>query len=111
MEQCTLPLEGYSLFEPLCSANRLKVAFKEVKKNRGAPGVDGVTIRDFESNLNEELAQLSTELLNWDYKPSPVRRVDIPKPGGGTRMLGVPCVRDRVVQAGIKCLLEPILEQ
>lgn len=111
MEQCTLPLEENSLFDQLCSSNTLNIAFKEVKKNRGAPGVDGVTIRDFETNLNEELAQLRTELLSWDYKPSPVRRVDIPKPAGGTRMLGVPRVRDRVVQAGIKCLLEPILEQ
>jgi len=89
----------------------LRLAFKAVRKNKGAPGVDGVTIKAFEANLNEELAQLKEELENWSYKPNPVRRVEIPKPAGGVRLLGVPCVRDRVVQTGIKLLLEPTLEE
>jgi group II intron reverse transcriptase/maturase len=110
MEQSTLPIEELSLFDCLCTTSTLTQAFKEVRKNKGAPGIDGVTIKHFETNLNEELAQLRTDLQNWDYKPSPVRRVEIPKPTGGVRLLGVPCVRDRVVQAGIKLLLEPILD-
>jgi group II intron reverse transcriptase/maturase len=82
-----------------------------VKKNKGSPGVDGVTIAEFESNLIEELSQLKEELESWTYKPSPVRRVEIPKPGGkGIRLLGVPTVRDRVVHATLKALLEPIFE-
>lgn len=111
MEQCTLPLEEASLFDRLCTIEILSQAFKEVRKNKGAPGIDGVSLKTFATNLNEELTQLKLDLENWDYKPEPVRRVDIPKPGGGTRMLGVPRVRDRIVQAGIKLLLEPILEQ
>jgi group II intron reverse transcriptase/maturase len=111
MEQCTLPIEAARLFDQLCSTNTLVLAFKEVRKNKGAPGIDGVTIKAFTSRLKEELAQLSKDLQNWDYKPSPVKRVDIPKPAGGTRMLGIPRVRDRVVQAGIKLLLEPILDR
>jgi group II intron reverse transcriptase/maturase len=82
-----------------------------VKKNKGSPGVDGVTIEDFGSRLTEELRQLKEELESWSYKPSPVRRVEIPKPGGkGIRLLGVPTVRDRVVHATLKALLEPIFE-
>ncbi len=70
-----------------------------------------MTIAEFESRLDEELGRLQAELMSWTYKPSPVRRVEIPKPGGrGTRKLGVPTVRDRVVQATLKQLLEPIFE-
>jgi group II intron reverse transcriptase/maturase len=82
-----------------------------VKKNQGSPGVDGVTIEEFESRLDEELSRLKEELESWTYKPSPVRRVEVPKPGGkGIRLLGVPTVRDRVVQTTLKELLEPIFE-
>jgi group II intron reverse transcriptase/maturase len=89
----------------------LSAGFSRVKKNKGSPGVDGVTIEDFGSRLREELNQLKEELESWRYKPSPVRRVEIPKPGGkGIRLLGVPTVRDRVVHATLKELLEPIFE-
>lgn len=71
--------------------------------------MDGITIQDFESNLEGELSQLAEELTNWTYKPQPVRRVEIDKPDGGVRLLGIPCVRDRVVQATLKRLLEPII--
>jgi RNA-directed DNA polymerase len=82
-----------------------------VKKNRGKPGIDGVSIADFEANLDEELSRLQQELSNWTYQPSPVRRVEIPKLGGkGMRLLGIPTVRDRVVQATLKLLLEPIFD-
>ena len=82
-----------------------------MKKNKGSPGVDGITIAEFESSLIEELSRLKEELESWTYKPSPVRRVEIPKPGGkGIRLLGVPTVRDRVVHATLKELLEPIFE-
>lgn len=100
-----------SLFERICSHERLSDAFKAVKRNKGAPGIDGVTIEAFEANLPAELDQLAKELTSWVYEPAPVRRVDIPKPGGnGTRMLGVPCIRDRVVQTSIKAVIEPIFE-
>jgi len=101
-----------SLFEKLCDPVNLRAGFKAVKKNAGAPGIDGVTIKEFESRLEEELVQLQMELESWCYEPKPVRRVEIPKPGkgAGVRLLGVPCTRDRVVHATIKMLLEPILD-
>jgi len=89
----------------------LKKAFMVVKKNRGASGIDGVTIKEFEANLKEELYQIKKELENWTYSPQPVRRVEISKPSGGKRMLGIPCVRDRIVQTAIKLLLEPVLDK
>ena len=87
--------------------------WRAVKGNRGTSGIDGQTTEDFELKLSEEIKQLKEELENWTYKPQPVRRIEIPKPGGpeaGVRLLGIPCVRDRVVQTAIKQLLEPILD-
>ena len=104
-------IEEPRLFENLCSTLYLGIGFILVKRNRGKPGIDGVRIADFEANLDEELSQLQQELSNWTYQPSPVRRVEIPKPGGkGMRLLGMPTVRDRVVQATLKLLLEPIFD-
>jgi len=110
MRQRDLFIEAPSL-EALCTVERLARGFKAVRKNKGSPGIDGVTIAEFESHLAEELGQLKAELESWTYKPSPVRRVEIPKPGGkGIRLLGVPTVRDRVVHATLKQLLEPVFE-
>ena len=111
MRQRDLFTEEDRLFEELCTLERLRAGFRSVKKNKGSPGVDGVTIAEFESRLSEELSQLKADLESWTYQPSPVRRVEIPKPGGkGIRLLGVPTVRDRVVHATLKALLEPIFE-
>lgn len=98
-----------SLFERLCNPFYLGLGFADVKKNRGAPGIDGITVAVFEDNVDQELSQLSQELETWTYKPKPVRRVEIDKPDGGVRLLGIPCVRDRVVHAALKRILEPIL--
>ena len=111
MNENDLLTEESRLFEQLCSTLSLSIAFKQVKKNKGKPGIDGVTLADFEARLDEELSQLQAELANWTYQPSPVRRVEIPKPGGkGVRLLGIPTVRDRVVQTTLKLLLEPIFD-
>ena len=112
MRQLNLFVDERSLFEKLCDPINLGAGFKAVKKNGGSPGIDGVTIKEFDNRLKEELVQLERDIESWNYKPSPVRRVEIPKPGKGkgVRLLGVPCTRDRVVQATIKLLLEPILD-
>jgi group II intron reverse transcriptase/maturase len=112
MKQMTLPIERSDLFEKLCSLEYLLDGFKAVKRNRGSPGVDGVTVDEFGCCLEVELMQQRGELLSWTYKPNPVRRVEIPKPGkdAGVRLLGIPCVRDWVVQAALKMILEPILD-
>ena len=107
-DQC---IEEPSLFERLCAEHYLRAGFRQVRKNQGKPGIDGVSIEDFEASLDDELSRLQQELRSWAYRPLPVRRVEIPKPGGkGVRLLGIPTVRDRVVQATLKQLLEPIFE-
>ena len=111
MKQRSLFFNPDRLFEELCEQDILQLAFKAVKKNRGSAGIDGKSIVNFEANLVEELGQLQQELISWSYKPKPVRVVEIPKPGSNEkRTLGVPTIRDRVVQTAIKQLLEPILE-
>lgn len=99
------------LFEKICTIETLKEAFKSVKRNKGAPGIDGMSIQKYEENLEENLKQLKTEVLGWTYKPTPVKRVEIPKPGGnGVRLLGIPIIKDRVLHMAIKMVLEPILD-
>src|SRR5579863_9651517 len=86
-------------------------AYALAKSNQGAPGVDGQSFRDIESRgLEEWLSGVREELRAKTYRPQAVRRVMIPKPGGGERPLGIPTIRDRVVQTAAKLLLEPIFE-
>ena len=99
------------LFEQICALETLRDAFRAVKRNKGAPGIDGITIEKYEENLEENLKQLRTEVLSWTYKPTPVKRVEIPKPGGkGVRLLGIPIINDRVLHMAIKMVLEPIID-
>lgn len=106
-----LSTDSKHLFEELCTEWRLLQGWREVRRNRGTSGIDGQTIDKFELQLSKEIKQLQEELVSWTYKPQPVRRVEIPKPDGmGERLLGIPCIRDRVVQTTIKQLLEPILD-
>ncbi|MGX1237024.1 group II intron reverse transcriptase/maturase [Bradyrhizobium japonicum] len=89
----------------------LSHAYKLARANAGAPGVDGITFEQIDaSGLEAWLAGLRDELVTKTYRPDPVRRVMIPKPGGGERPLGIPTIRDRVVQAAAKIVLEPIFE-
>ena len=85
-------------------------AFKKVKANQGAAGVDGQTIAEFEVDLSNNLYRLWNRMSSGSYVPPPVRRVDLPKGDGRTRPLGIPTVGDRVAQEVVKRYLEPILE-
>jgi len=85
-------------------------AYKKVKANRGAAGVDRQSIEEFESRLADNLYRLWNRLASGSYQPPPVRRVEIPKAGGGVRPLGIPTVADRVAQTVVKERLEPQLE-
>ena len=85
-------------------------AFKRVKANQGAAGVDGQTIADFEADLSNNLYKLWNRMSSGSYLPPPVRRVDIPKADGGTRPLGIPTVADRIAQDVARRYLEPHLE-
>jgi RNA-directed DNA polymerase len=102
----------FSLIDKVARQEVLREAFREVKRNRGAPGVDHVTIEMFEKHLDENLTRLSESLLAGTYRPQAIRRKRIPKGPGSreTRPLGIPTVRDRVVQAALRCVLEPIFE-
>ena len=101
----------YLLYDKIWRADILRHAYDLARSNKGAPGVDGITFEQIEADSVENwLARLSEELRNKTYQCQPVRRVMIPKPGGGERPLGIPTIRDRVVQTAAKLVLEPILE-
>ena len=85
-------------------------AYKRVKANRGAAGIDGQSIEEFEQNLSGNLYKLWNRLASGSYIPPAVRRVEIPKASGGTRPLGIPTVADRIAQMVVKDALEPSLE-
>jgi RNA-directed DNA polymerase len=101
----------YLLYDKVHREDILAHAYALARANRGAPGVDGVTFKDIESAGRKRwLARLGEELRKKEYGPDPVRRVFIPKPGGGERPLGIPTIRDRVVQTAAVLVLEPIFE-
>ena len=113
MDQLTLGLEQPDtsrLFEEITSLPMLRLAFKKVKANRGSPGPDGQSVEAFADDAEVHLKALRNELLDWQYQPGPVRRVVIPKPNGGERLLGVPNVRDRIVQQAMQLVLSMLYE-
>ena len=101
----------YLLYDKIYREDILRHAYALARANAGAPGVDGKTFAAIEaSGLEAWLSGLREELISKTYRPDPVRRVTIPKPGGGERPLGIPTIRDRVVQTAAKLVLEPIFE-
>ena len=101
----------YLLYDKVWRADILAHAYDLARANKGAPGVDGVTFEQIETQgLADWLTRLGEDLRTKTYRCQPVRRVMIPKPGGGERPLGIPTIRDRVVQTAAKLVLEPIFE-
>jgi retron-type reverse transcriptase len=102
----------YVLYDKICREDILRHAYALARDNAGAAGVDGMTFAQIEaSGVEAWLAGLREELVSKTYRPDPVRRVMIPKPnGGGERALGIPTIRDRVIQTAAKLVLEPIFE-
>ena len=92
------PAATMHLMEEVCERENLVRAWQRVLGNKGAPGVDGMTIADAASYLREHWPDIRSQLLSGTYRPQPVRRVEIPKLDGGVRKLGVPCVVDRLIQ-------------
>jgi len=102
----------YALYDKVCRADILGHAYGLVRSNRGAPGIDGVTFADIEAGIGKDayLARLQEELERKTYRADGVRRVWIPKPDGSERPLGIPTIRDRIVQMALKLVVEPIFE-
>ena len=99
------------LYDKICRDDILHHAYRLARANAGSPGVDKMTFERIEAaGAQEWLAGLREELVSRTYRPQPVRRVMLPKPGGGERPLGIPTIRDRVVQTAAKLVLEPIFE-
>jgi RNA-directed DNA polymerase len=99
-----------SLMEQVCDPKNLLRAYRRVLSNKGKPGVDGMTVHELADWLRENNAALSASLMDGTYRPQPVRGVQIPKPGGGQRQLGIPVVVDRLVQQMILQVLDPIFD-
>lgn len=103
------PLDPVTV-EYAVSRGNMRRAWKQVKANGGAPGVDGITIGEFPTYAKTDWVEIKTSLLNGAYKPCPVKRVAIPKDNGGTRNLGIPVVMDRVIQQAISQILTPVFD-
>ncbi|WP_340554177.1 group II intron reverse transcriptase/maturase [Tetragenococcus halophilus] len=99
-----------SLMEIVVRRENLEAAVQSVKRNKGAAGIDGMTVFEIEEHIKEYYIPLRNKLLKGSYQPQPVKRVEIPKPNGKKRKLGIPCVRDRVIQQAIRQVIEPIID-
>lgn len=99
-----------TLLNELLSDENLKIAKQKVKKNKGASGIDGMEVKELDEYLSKHLDEIKEQIRNKKYSPKPVKRVEIPKPDGGVRNLGVPTVVDRFVQQAIAQVLTPIYE-
>jgi RNA-directed DNA polymerase len=100
----------FSLIDKVVRPATLDIAWQRVARNKGAAGTDGQSIERFTARSERYLAELQASLANGGYRPNPVKRVDIPKGDGKTRPLGIPTVKDRIVQTALKMVIEPIFE-
>lgn len=98
------------ILEKILSDDNIETAYKRVCANKGAGGIDGVTIGELEEYMKEHWKSIKEEIRERKYKPQPVLRVEIPKPNGGMRKLGIPTVIDRVIEQAITQVLTPIFE-
>jgi RNA-directed DNA polymerase len=100
----------YSLMDKVYAPATLQAAWTRVEANRGAAGVDGQSVERFAGQAELYLSELAQALREGSYRPQPVKRVEIPKGDGRTRPLGIPAVKDRIVQTAVKLVIEPIFE-
>src|SRR5947207_1716488 len=102
------PASTAHLMEAICASDNIEAALRAVVRNKGAPGVDGITVRRLPGILKARWPEIEEQLLQGRYQPQPVRRVRIPKPAGGTRNLGIPTTIDRVIQQAVLQRLQPL---
>jgi group II intron reverse transcriptase/maturase len=103
-------LETRSLLDRVVEGGNLRRALKRVQQNKGSPGVDGLTVEELPAYLRQHWPVIREQLLTGRYQPSVVKRVEIPKPGGGMRMLGIPTVLDRFIQQAVLQVLQPLID-
>ena len=103
------PLDPVTV-EQVVERDNMLSAWKQVKANKGAPGIDGITIEEFTEYAHDNWKGIKQALLDGTYKPQPVKRVEIPKDSGGTRPLGIPVVMDRLIQQAICQVLSPVFD-
>lgn len=99
-----------AVMEVICSPENMTAAMRRVRTNKGAAGVDGMTVRELAGHLKVHWPRIQDQLLSGTYRPMPVRRVEIPKPNGGVRKLGIPTVVDRLIQQAVLQVLTPLWE-
>lgn len=100
----------FSLMDKVYAPSTLQIAWQRVKSNKGAAGIDRISIERFEGQSEKYLLELHEQLKTGTYQPQAVKRVNIPKASGGTRPLGIPTIKDRVIQMAIKLVIEPLFE-
>src|SRR5664280_3070259 len=103
---CESPAIPEQVMEEVCERGNLKRALRRVKSNKGSPGIDGMTVGELPGYLKQHWPAIREQLLSGSYKPQPVRRVEIPKPDGGMRKLGIPTVLDRFIQQAVMQVLQ-----
>nr|WP_231910042.1 group II intron reverse transcriptase/maturase [Staphylococcus simiae] len=103
--------ESPSTMELVVRDNNIQKAIKKVKKNNGAPGIDGMKVSELPAHFAQYFPQIKQKLLDGTYKPQAVRKVEIPKSNGKKRVLGIPVARDRVIQQAIKQVIEPSIDR
>ena len=101
------PTEGWGLMERIVAPENLRAAYGRVKSNKGAPGIDGMSVEALAAHLRAEWPAIRERLLAGTYRPAGVRRHELPKPGGGIRVLGIPTVLDRMIQQAVLQVLQP----
>jgi RNA-directed DNA polymerase len=106
----TQPTLHVALMEEVVAAENMRRAWRQVKANKGAPGIDGMAIEDFPAFARAHWSTIRDRLIDGSYRPQPVRRVSIPKPSGGARALGIPSVVDRLIQQAIGQVMMPIFD-
>ena len=103
--------EANGMMEAVCERGNMLLAYERVMKNKGASGVDGIGVTEFKDHLKQHWPTIKGKLLEGAYIPQPVRRVDIPKPQGGVRTLGIPTLTDRLIQQALHQKMSPIFEE
>ena len=106
MNETEIPAKLEHVMEAACERENLKKALKQVQANKGSPGIDGMTVKELTGHLGRHWPAIREQLMKGTYRPQPVKRVEIPKPDGGVRKLGIPSVLDRFIQQAILQVLQ-----